>query len=70
MIIEFIALRSKMYSIFDANNNEKSTGNPANICLGEDVLKMSSRRLQDVFSVAFFCLPWRLEDEKCFAEDV
>ena len=57
MIIEFIALRSKMYSIFDANNNEKSTGNPANICLGEDVLKMSSRRLQDVFSVAFFCLP-------------
>ena len=57
MIIEFIALRSKMYSIFDANNNEKSTGNPANICLGEDVLKLSSRRLQDVFIVAFFCLP-------------
>ena len=32
---------------------------PANIRLGEDVLKMSSRRLQDVFSVTFFCLPRR-----------
>ena len=28
--------------------------NPANIRLGEDVLKTSSRRLQDVFSVTFF----------------
>ena len=27
---------------------------PANIRLGEDVLKTSSRRLQDVFSVTFF----------------
>ena len=35
---------------------------PANIRLGEDVLKTSSRRLQDVFSVTFFCLPRRLED--------
>ena len=26
MVIEFIGLRSKMYSILDANNNEKSTG--------------------------------------------
>ena len=29
--------------------------NPANIHLGEDVLKTSSRRLEDVFSVTFFC---------------
>ena len=36
--------------------------NPANIRLGKDVLKTSSRRLQDVFSVTFFCLPRRLED--------
>ena len=36
--------------------------NPANIRLGEDVLKTSSRRLQDVFSVTFLCLPRRLED--------
>ena len=57
MIFEFIALRSKTYSIRDANNNKKSTSNPANIRLGKDVLKMSSRRLQDVFSVTFFCLP-------------
>ena len=35
---------------------------PANIRLGEEVLKTSSRRLQDVFSVTFFCLPRRLED--------
>ena len=35
---------------------------PANIRLGEDVLKTSSRRLQDVFSVTFFCLPRRFED--------
>ena len=35
---------------------------PANIRLGEDVLKTSSRRLQDVFSVTFFCLLRRLED--------
>ena len=27
---------------------------PSKICLGEDVLKMSWRRLEDVFSVAFF----------------
>ena len=33
--------------------------NPANIRLGEDVLRTSSRRLQEV-----------LEDEKCYAEDV
>ena len=70
MIIKFTALRSKTYSIRDANNNEKSTSNPANIRLGKDVLKMSSRRLQDVFSVTFFCLPWRLEDEKCYPEDI
>ena len=38
------------------------TNFPANIRLGEDVLKTSSRRLQDVFSVTFFCLPRRLED--------
>ena len=36
-------------------------GNPANIRLYENVLKTSSRRLQDVFSVTFFCLPRRLE---------
>ena len=36
--------------------------NPANIRLGEYVLKTSWRRLQDVFSVTFFCLPRRLED--------
>ena len=35
---------------------------PANIRLGEDVLKTPWRRLQDVFSVTFFCLPRRLED--------
>ena len=35
--------------------------NPANICLGEDALKTSWRRLEDVFSVTFFCLPRRLE---------
>ena len=35
---------------------------PANIRLGEDVLKTSSRRLQDIFSVTIFCLPRRLED--------
>ena len=35
---------------------------PANIRLGEDVLKTYWRRLQDVFSVTFFCLPRRLED--------
>ena len=42
----------------------------ANIRLGEDVLKTycnyvfktSSRRLQDVFSVTFFCIARRLED--------
>ena len=34
---------------------------PANIRLGEDVLKMSWRRLEDVFSVTFFCLPRCLE---------
>ena len=38
------------------------TNFPANLRLGEDVLKTSSRRLQDVFSVTFFCLPRRLED--------
>ena len=47
---------------------------PANIRLGEDVLKTSWRRLEYVFSVTFFCLPRRLEDvledEKCYAEDV
>ena len=36
--------------------------NPANIRLGEGVLKTSWRRLEDVFSVTFFCLPRRLED--------
>ena len=35
---------------------------PAKIRLGEDVLKTSWRRLQDVFSVTFFCLPRRAED--------
>ena len=35
---------------------------PANIRLGEDVLKTSSTRLQDVFSVTFFCLPRRRVD--------
>ena len=35
---------------------------PANIRLGENVLKTSWRRLEDVFSVKFFCLPRRLED--------
>ena len=35
---------------------------PVNIRLGEDVLKTYWRRLQDVFSVTFFCLPRRLED--------
>ena len=35
---------------------------PANIRLGEDVLKTSWRRLEDVFSVSFFCLPRCLED--------
>ena len=30
---------------------------PANIRLGEDVLKKSSKRLQDIFRVTFFCLP-------------
>ena len=34
---------------------------PANICLDEDVLKTTWRRLEDVFSVTFFCLPRRLE---------
>ena len=36
--------------------------NQANIRLGEDVLKMSWRRIEDVFSVTFFCLPRRLKD--------
>ena len=36
--------------------------NPPNIRLGEDVLKTSSRHLQGVFSVRYFCLPRRLED--------
>ena len=35
---------------------------PANIRLGEDVLKTSWKRLEDVFSVIFFCLPRRLEN--------
>ena len=35
---------------------------PANIRLGEDVLKTPWSRLEDVFSVTFFCLPRRLED--------
>ena len=35
---------------------------PANIRLGQDVLKTSWRRLEDVFSVTFFCLPRRLEN--------
>ena len=35
------------------------TFNPANIRLGEDVLKSSCRRLEDV---TLFCLPRRLED--------
>ena len=39
-----------------------STIFPANIRLGEDVLKTFWRRLQDVFSVTFFRLPRRLED--------
>ena len=30
---------------------------PANICLGEDMLKTCSIRLQDVFSIKFFYLP-------------
>ena len=36
--------------------------NPANIRVGEDVLKTSSRHLQGFFSVTFFCLPRRLEN--------
>ena len=35
---------------------------PANIRLSKDVLETSWRRLEDVFSVTFFCLPRRLED--------
>ena len=35
---------------------------PANIRLGKDILETSSRRLQDVFSETFFCLPRRLGD--------
>ena len=31
---------------------------------------MPSRRLQDVFSVTIFCLPRRLQDVFCYAEDV
>ena len=36
--------------------------NPANIRLGEDVLKTAWRRFEDVFSVTFFCLPRHLEN--------
>ena len=35
---------------------------PANIRLDEDVLKTSWRRLEDDFSVTFFCLSRRLQD--------
>ena len=52
--------------------------NPTNIGLGEDVLKTSWRRLEDVVNTTFFLsstMPWRrledvLEDEKYYAEDV
>ena len=51
------------YFVFLHSSSTHNLGNdPANIRLGEDVLKTSSRRLQDVFSVTFFCLPRRLED--------
>ena len=42
--------------------NIQSISFPENIPLGEDVLKSSWRRLQDVFSVTFFCLPRLLQD--------
>ena len=48
--------------VFWAFPNRFNWNLPANIRLGEDVLKTSSRCLQDVFSVTFLCLQRRLED--------
>ena len=54
-------LKRKIHLIL-IDRYKKGSTFPANIRLGENVLKTSSRRLQDVFSVTFFCLPRRLED--------
>ena len=54
--ITFFFQKNNMYSMLFNHLN------PANIRLGEDVLKTYWRHLQDVFSVTFFCLLRRLED--------
>ena len=45
---------------------------PANICLGEDVLKISWRRLKDLLSVTFFVFQdvFFRKMKNCFTEDV
>ena len=66
LIYLFILLRSlfikRNCSRFSLPQFCRNTILPANIRLGEDVLKMSWRWLQHVFSVTFFCLLRRLQD--------